>query len=137
MIKMMITREICIVRLQKSAQRALQELCNIKTLIKRDRITLATKHVTITTIFKYMPLDNSHITLYTHGNPYSTLGTNTSVIGSACARWSNHNCACFWCCVYILCVYNVMGELFEDMYLNIVVIVTCFVASVMLSLLID
>ena len=36
-----------------------------------------------------------------------------------------------------LCVYNVMGELFEGMYLKIVVIITCFVASVMLSLLIN
>ena len=36
-----------------------------------------------------------------------------------------------------LCVYSVMWELFEGMYLTIVVIVTCFVASVMLFLLID
>ena len=36
-----------------------------------------------------------------------------------------------------LCVYNVMWGLFEGMYLNIVVIVTCFVASNMLSLLIN
>ena len=35
-----------------------------------------------------------------------------------------------------LCVYNVMSELFDSMYLNIVVIVMCFVASVMLFLLI-
>ena len=32
----------------------------------------------------------------------------------------------------LLCVYNVMSELFEGMHLNIVVIVMCFVASVML-----
>ena len=36
-----------------------------------------------------------------------------------------------------LCVYNWMCELSEGMYLNIVVIVTYFVASVMLSLLIN
>ena len=36
-----------------------------------------------------------------------------------------------------LCVYNVMWELFEGIYLNIVVIVMYFVASVMLSLLIN
>ena len=33
-----------------------------------------------------------------------------------------------------LCVYNVVWELSKGMYLNIVVIITCFVASVMLSL---
>ena len=32
-------------------------------------------------------------------------------------------------------MYNVMWELFEDMYFNIVVTILCFVASVMLSLL--
>ena len=37
----------------------------------------------------------------------------------------------------LLCVYSVMCELFECMYLNIVVIVTYFVASVMLSSLLD
>ena len=42
----------------------------IKLLIKRDSKTLATKNVTITTIFKYMPSNNSHITFYTHRNPY-------------------------------------------------------------------
>ena len=62
----------------------------IKSLIKKDSITLATKHVMITTIFKYMPSDNSHITLYTHRNPYSTPETNTSMIGSACARARAH-----------------------------------------------
>ena len=31
-----------------------------------------------------MPVDNSHITLYTHRNPYATPGTNTTMIGSAC-----------------------------------------------------
>ena len=36
-----------------------------------------------------------------------------------------------------LCVYNVMCELFECKYLNIVLIVACFVASGMLSLLIN
>ena len=59
---------------------------NKNSLIKRDCITLATKHATITTIFKYVPSNNSHITLYTHRNPYSTPGTNTSVIGSARTR---------------------------------------------------
>ena len=62
----------------------------IKTLVKRDSITLATKHITITTIFKYMPLDNSHITLYTHRNRYSTPGTNASMVGSACTRVRAH-----------------------------------------------
>ena len=33
-----------------------------------------------------------------------------------------------------LCVYNVMSELFDSMYLNIVVIVMCFVARIILSL---
>ena len=32
----------------------------------RDSITLATKHVTMTKIFKYMSSNNSPITLYTH-----------------------------------------------------------------------
>ena len=36
-----------------------------------------------------------------------------------------------------LCVYNIMRELFEGMYLNMVAIITCFVASVMLTLLIN
>ena len=36
-----------------------------------------------------------------------------------------------------LCVSNVMWELCGCMYLNIVVLVTCFVASVTLSLLIN
>ena len=36
----------------------------IQTLLKRDSITIATKHVTITTVFDYVPSDNSHITLY-------------------------------------------------------------------------
>ena len=36
-----------------------------------------------------------------------------------------------------LSVYNVMRELFESTCLNIVIIVTCFVASVMLSFLIN
>ena len=49
-------------------------------------LKLATKHVTITTIFKYMPLNNSHIILYTYRNPYSTPGTNTIMIGSARPR---------------------------------------------------
>ena len=55
----------------------------IKTLIKRDSITLATKHTTITTIFKYMPPTTltSHCT-HTHRNPYSTPGTNTNITGS-------------------------------------------------------
>ena len=34
-----------------------------------------------------------------------------------------------------LCVYNVMREFFEGMCLNIVVFITCFVASVMVYLL--
>ena len=37
----------------------------IKSLIKRDRITLATEHVTIATIFKYIPSSNSHIIVHT------------------------------------------------------------------------
>ena len=71
-------------------------LCNsyvqIETLIKRDSITLATKHITSTTIFKYMPFNNSYITLYTHRNPYSPPGTNTSMIGSAraCTHTNTH-----------------------------------------------
>ena len=36
-----------------------------------------------------------------------------------------------------LYVYNIMWELFKGMYLNIVVIVTCFVASFSMSLLIN
>ena len=36
-----------------------------------------------------------------------------------------------------LCVYSVVWELFEGMYLNIVVISTYFVTSVILSLLIN
>ena len=52
-----------------------------------DSITLATKRVTITTIFTYMPSDNTHILLYT---PYSTPGTNTSTTGSAHARTHAH-----------------------------------------------
>ena len=36
-----------------------------------------------------------------------------------------------------LCVYNVMSELSKGMCLNIVVIISCFVASVKLSLLIN
>ena len=36
-----------------------------------------------------------------------------------------------------LCVYNVMRESHEGMYLNIVLIVTCFIASVTLSLLMN
>ena len=35
-----------------------------KSLIKTDSITLATKHMAITTISKYMPPNNSHITLH-------------------------------------------------------------------------
>ena len=41
----------------------------MKTFINRDSITLATKHVTNTTIFKYMPSNNSHITSKTRRNP--------------------------------------------------------------------
>ena len=41
-----------------------------------------------------MPLDDSqsqsHITLYTDRNPYSTPGANTSMIGSACACVHTH-----------------------------------------------
>ena len=37
-----------------------------------------------------MLLDNSHITLYIHRNPYSTPGTNTTLIGSVCARACVH-----------------------------------------------
>ena len=51
--------------------------------MKRYSKTVATKHVTTTTIFKYMPSSNSHITLYTHRNPYSTPGTNISIVGSS------------------------------------------------------
>ena len=65
-----------------------------KKSIKRDSITLATKHVTITTIFKYMPSNNSHITLYTLRNPYSIPGTNTIMIGSAHADTHTHTLAC-------------------------------------------
>ena len=36
-----------------------------------------------------------------------------------------------------LCVYNVMSDLFEGTYSNIFVIVTCFVVSVILSLLMN
>ena len=55
--------------------------------MKRDTITLATKHITIITIFKCMPSNNSHITLYTHRNPYSTpLKKNNIMIGSARAH---------------------------------------------------
>ena len=50
-----------------------------KTLTKRDNIKVATKHLTIITMFKYRPSNNSHITLYTQRNPYSTPGTNTSM----------------------------------------------------------
>ena len=67
----------------------------------------------------------------------------------ACMRACVRVCACMHACVHVcadpitlvfvpgvdyglLCVYNVMSELFEGMYLNIVVIVMCFVASVML-----
>ena len=54
-----------------------------KLLIQRDSKTLATKHKTITTTFKYMPSNNSHIALYTQSsNPYSTPGANNSMIGS-------------------------------------------------------
>ena len=58
--------------------------------MKRDTITLATKHITIITIFKCMPSNNSHITLYTHRNPYSTPGTKTSMIGSVLAPTHTH-----------------------------------------------
>ena len=78
---------IMILLINKNQHNALyNSYVQIKTLIKRDSITLATKHVTITTMFIYMPLNNSHITLYTHRNPYSTPGTNTSMIESARAR---------------------------------------------------
>ena len=56
-----------------STTRFAKSSVQIKTLIKRDSITLATKHVTITTIFKYMPIHNSHLTLYTHRNPFSQM----------------------------------------------------------------
>ena len=49
----------------------------IKSLIERDNITPPTKYLIITLSFKYVPPNNSHITmLYTHRNPHSTLGTN-------------------------------------------------------------
>ena len=47
-------------------------------------MTLATKHVTITTIFKFMPSNNSHVTLCTHTHSYSTPGTNRA----AYFRWN-------------------------------------------------
>ena len=62
----------------------------IKSLIKRDSITLATKHVTITTIFKYMPPNNSHITLHTHRNPHPAPGINTIMTGSSYAHTHTH-----------------------------------------------
>ena len=52
----------------------------IKSQIKRDSITQATRHITITTIFKYMPSNNFHMTLYTQRNLYSTPGTNIIII---------------------------------------------------------
>ena len=55
----------------------------IKTLIKRENITRATKHQTIITIFSYIPSNNSHITMYTHRNPYSTAGMNSLL----CPLW--------------------------------------------------
>ena len=62
----------------------------IKSLDNRDFKALATKHVMITTIFKYMPSNNSHITLHTHRNPYSTPETNTILIGLARMRAHTH-----------------------------------------------
>ena len=44
----------------------------IKLLIKRDSITRPTKYVMVTTLLKYMPSTNSHITLYIRRNPLST-----------------------------------------------------------------
>ena len=63
-----------------------------KTLTKWDTIKVATKHLTIITMFKYRPSNNSHITLYTQRNPYSTPGTNTSMIGSVhtCTHTHTH-----------------------------------------------
>ena len=40
----------------------------------------------MTTTFKYLPSNNSHIALYSHRNPYSTPGANTIMIRSAHAR---------------------------------------------------
>ena len=66
----------------------------IKTLIKRDSITLATNDQAYNNI-PNMPLDKSHITLHIHRNPYSTPGTNTTMIGSAgacvCAHTQQHD----------------------------------------------
>ena len=65
-----------------------------KLLIQRDSKTLATKHKTITTTFKYMLSNNSHIALYTQSsNPYSTPGANNSMIGSVgtwCVNTDTH-----------------------------------------------
>ena len=69
----------------------------IKSLIKRDGITLATEHLTTTTVFKYMPLNNSHVTLNTCKNPYSTPGTNImngSVLAHAHTHTHAHAHAC-------------------------------------------
>ena len=60
----------------------------IKPLIKRDGITLATEHLT-TTIFKYMPLNNSHVTQNTCKNQYSAPGTNI-MNGSVSAHTHTH-----------------------------------------------
>ena len=82
---------IMILLINKNQHNALyNSYVQIKTLSKRYSITLPTKHVKITTIFKFMPSNNSHTILYTHINPYSTTGTNTTMIGSARTRTHAH-----------------------------------------------
>ena len=59
-----------------STTRCITATHRIKLLIKRDSRTRATRYVAITTVYKCMPSNNSHITLYTRRNPHSTPATN-------------------------------------------------------------